>query len=74
MSETRCHYHRDAVPVSYCFKYGRGLCIECLRCEDPESDCKYRQGCMIWEMIRMDILPHPGEDRDAAGVNAGEIR
>lgn len=59
MNDKTCHYHPGATAVSFCFKYSRGLCIECLRCEDPEDDCKYRQGCMIWEMINLEILPHP---------------
>jgi hypothetical protein len=52
----KCRYHlnRDAKVV--CQKMGIGYCQECLdnceACTDPCTYCKFRQGCIIWELCR----------------------
>jgi hypothetical protein len=52
----RCTKHPDRPAVVQCQKMDLGYCEECLdtcqACTEPTGYCKYRTGCVTWEMCR----------------------
>jgi hypothetical protein len=52
----KCRYHPDREARVVCQKMEIGYCQECLdnceACTDPCTYCKFRQGCIIWELCR----------------------
>lgn len=47
-----CFRHPDRPGRSYCARYNRYLCEECLACQSPELYCKFRTMCMVWEEVK----------------------
>jgi hypothetical protein len=51
-----CRFHPDRDACVVCQKMEFGYCQECLdlckACTDPCIYCKFRQGCVIWELCR----------------------
>ncbi|MGQ9631274.1 MAG: hypothetical protein ACUVXI_13340 [bacterium] len=45
-----CENHRDREATFVCQKYSVGYCQECCACPNPQTYCKFRSGCIIWEM------------------------
>ncbi|MBN2061838.1 MAG: hypothetical protein JW882_15615 [Deltaproteobacteria bacterium] len=52
----QCRYHPDREAYITCQKMMVGYCRECFdeceACTDPCTYCKFRSGCIIWEMCR----------------------
>ncbi len=52
----QCRYHPDRESRVKCQKMDIGYCQECLdnceACTDPCGYCKFRWGCIIWELCR----------------------
>jgi hypothetical protein len=55
MGET-CKYHPEREARVQCQKMGIGYCTECLdaceACTEPCGYCKFRTGCVIYELCR----------------------
>ena len=52
----KCRHHPDRDACVVCQKMEVAYCQECLdacrACTDPCLYCKFRQGCVIWELCR----------------------
>jgi len=52
----KCRHHPDRDACVVCQKREVSYCQECLdncrACTDPCIYCKFRQGCVIWELCR----------------------
>ncbi len=72
MAET-CKFHPERPAQVSCQKMDIGYCEECLdncmACTDPCTYCKFRQGCIIWELCRKS--PRAQELREAAKGTGG---
>jgi len=42
-----CANHPETETPFVCAKYNTYMCVECLRCRDPEIYCKYRPSCPV---------------------------
>ena len=55
-SMAHCLFHPDREAWVQCQKHELGYCRECLEacraCTDPCLYCKFRPGCVIWELCR----------------------
>ncbi len=53
---TTCRCHPDRTACVQCQTHEHGYCPECLdlckACTDPCLYCKFRPGCVIWELCR----------------------
>ena len=53
---TTCRFHPNRAASVQCQKHEHGYCQECLdlckACTDPCLYCKFRPGCVIWELCR----------------------
>ena len=57
-STETCRYHPHRAASVVCQKMEFGYCQECLdrckACTDPCLYCKFRPGCVIWELCRQE--------------------
>lgn len=49
-----CTHHPDRETGFQCQKHGIFLCLDCLKCRDPEIYCKFRPACPIAFMEKTD--------------------
>jgi hypothetical protein len=49
-----CTNHPGKETAFRCEKDGTYLCDECLICPNPNIYCKFRTGCIIWELQNED--------------------
>ena len=51
---SNCRFHPERAAYVVCQKHEVGYCQECLdacrACTDPCLYCKFRPGCVIWEL------------------------
>jgi len=57
MKDAFCQNHPEREAVARCIKFNRRFCSECMEsgeaeCLSPDSHCKYRPQCLVWEMAR----------------------
>ena len=43
-----CVFHPEVETSYLCMKHEIYLCIDCLKCRDPDIYCKFRSSCAIW--------------------------
>jgi len=43
----RCANHPETETPFGCTKYNVYMCVECVRCHDPELYCQYRSACFV---------------------------
>jgi hypothetical protein len=64
----KCRFHPERDSCVYCQKHELGYCQECLdacrACTDPCLYCKFRQGCVIWELCRKEAKKRCKENVD----------
>lgn len=67
---TTCRFHPRRAACVQCQKHEHGYCQECLdacrACTDPCLYCKFRRGCVIWELCRKEARKRCKEE---AGTN-----
>lgn len=70
-TKTYCRFHPDREARIHCQKMDYYYCQECLdeckACTDPCVYCKFRPGCLIWELCRKEAKKRCQEARAAAG-------
>ncbi len=66
-----CRFHPDREARIHCQKMDYYYCDQCLEncqaCTDPCAYCKFRQGCVIWELCRKEAKKRCQEQRQAGG-------
>jgi hypothetical protein len=65
-----CRFHPERQASVQCQKHELGYCQECLdacrACTDPCLYCKFRPGCVIWELCRKEAKKRCKEKEEAA--------
>ena len=66
----KCRHHPDRDACVLCQKMEVAYCQECLdnckACTDPCLYCKFRPGCVIWELCRKEAKKRCREQDEAS--------
>ncbi len=49
--QMQCPKHPDLPARFKCEKFEVRMCERCMECRSPELYCKFRQHCVIWELL-----------------------
>ena len=68
---SNCRFHPERAAYVVCQKHEVGYCQECLdacrACTDPCLYCKFRPGCVIWELCRKEARKRCQENEAEQG-------
>jgi hypothetical protein len=58
-----CPRHPGCEARYRCEKYEVMMCERCMTCRSPKVHCKYRQQCLIWELLKEEIEKEEAEKK-----------
>ena len=74
----KCRHHPDRDACVLCQKMEVAYCQECLdnckACTDPCLYCKFRPGCVIWELCRKEARKRCKENEGESGNKANRFQ
>ncbi|MBU0985626.1 MAG: hypothetical protein KKH68_00100 [Proteobacteria bacterium] len=65
----KCVNHPDTETPFSCTKYNVYMCVECLKCRDPEIYCKFRTSCPVWFIHKHMTPGEHGIEKEAQTYN-----